>query len=159
MTIPYLKLVALDGTKEEPERMTALLLLVIVCFVSPIWEDNVVHEYLVQFVEDMDTVNSYSWGAACLTILYIGIEKYKLKSKKRVDGNCRPLLVWHIFASQYKIIIYLYILFVFSVAGFFFCTRIPKLSRNLGFEIDLENQNAPLLNYCMIRNTDGRDYP
>ncbi|KAI3511620.1 hypothetical protein L1887_18776 [Cichorium endivia] len=51
------------------------------------------------FVENIDEVNSYSWGAAFLATLYVGIEKFKLKLKKRVDGNCWPLLEirWHVY--------------------------------------------------------------
>ncbi|KAI3511621.1 hypothetical protein L1887_18777 [Cichorium endivia] len=52
-----------------------------------------------EFVENIDEVNSYSWGAAFLATLYVGIEKFKLKLKKRVDGNCWPLLEirWHVY--------------------------------------------------------------
>ncbi|KAL4567664.1 hypothetical protein LXL04_023256 [Taraxacum kok-saghyz] len=82
--------------------------------------------HLVQFVENIHEVNSYSWGAAFLASLYVGIEKFKSTKtpKKRVDGNCWPLLV-------------------------FFCLRILQLCTNLGINIPLENQRAPLLDYCM----------
>lgn len=93
-----LECVALDQSRPKEQRLQALLLLVIVCFVSPVCEDYVVHGHLVQFVTDLAKVDSYSWGAAFLASLYVGLEKYKSKSIKKstVDGNCWPLLVRHI---------------------------------------------------------------
>ncbi|KAL8239842.1 hypothetical protein R6Q59_016409 [Mikania micrantha] len=96
------------------------LLIVIVCFVTPVSDDYIVHNYLVQFVEKLDEVDGYAWGAALLSTFYCAIEN----KKKFVDANCWPLLA-------------------------FFCIRIPKHCEALDFHINLENHQGPLLNECM----------
>ncbi|KAJ0755529.1 putative aminotransferase-like, plant mobile domain-containing protein [Helianthus annuus] len=110
VTVPTLKKIVETQSKEDKERLIALLLIVIVCFVTPVCDDYIVHNYLVQFVEKLDEVDGYAWGAALLSTFYCAIEN----KKKSVDANCWPLLA-------------------------FFCIRIPKLCEALGFHINLEN--------------------
>ncbi|KAD6455143.1 hypothetical protein E3N88_09849 [Mikania micrantha] len=99
------------------------LLIVIVCFVTPVSDDYIVHNYLVQFVEKLDEVDGYAWGAALLSTFYCAIEN----KKKFVDANCWPLLA-------------------------FFCIRIPKHCEALDFHINLENHQAPLLNESPLQS-------
>ena len=90
VNLPTLKSIVINESKANKERLTALLLIVIVCFVTPVQDDYIVHNYLVQFVENFDEVDNYAWGAALLSTFYCGIENDK---KLAVDGNCWPLLV------------------------------------------------------------------
>ncbi|KAI3776391.1 hypothetical protein L1987_46172 [Smallanthus sonchifolius] len=71
----------------------------------------------VQFVEKLENVNDYAWGAALLAFLYYGLHN---PEKKSGDGNLWALLC-------------------------FFCIRIPKLREAIGFQIPSENLQAPLL--------------
>ena len=90
VTTRILMKIAENQNKENNERLIALLLLVIFCFVMPVCDDYVVHNYLVQFVEKLDEVDGYAWGAALLATFYCAIENTK---KSNVDANCWPLLV------------------------------------------------------------------
>ncbi|KAK1419589.1 hypothetical protein QVD17_28793 [Tagetes erecta] len=50
VTVPTLKKIVETQSKEHKERVIALLLIVIVCFVTLVCDDYIVHNYLVQFV-------------------------------------------------------------------------------------------------------------
>ncbi|GKE58246.1 hypothetical protein Tco_1497431 [Tanacetum coccineum] len=58
--VPTLKKIVETQSKEHKERLIALLLIVNVCFVTPVCDDYIVHNYLVQFVEKLDEVDGYA---------------------------------------------------------------------------------------------------
>ncbi|KAL2935833.1 Protein MAIN-LIKE 2, partial [Bienertia sinuspersici] len=96
ITFLELKEICIDKnkTRSRDERMKAILLYIVNCIIIPNSIGKITTSY-VHFVEKLDEVDSYSWGAAALAFLYEGLSRYK--SGKMGVG------------------------FVWLVLGFFFC--------------------------------------
>lgn len=87
------KAIAVSADQDYRVRKIAVLLIICDCFITP---NNNHHEILsqyVQLVEDVDSIDSYAWGAALLSYLYHGLEMFKTKKKNYISGNLWIVLV------------------------------------------------------------------
>ncbi|XP_057420236.1 protein MAINTENANCE OF MERISTEMS-like isoform X2 [Lotus japonicus] len=94
------------GERSEDKKMYVVLLMVITCIVVPSEDGHRCCPSYVQFVKNLDDVNSYAWGAALLSFLYSGMRKYKSRDKKYFDGNAWVLLsflLFHILKLQQEL--------------------------------------------------------
>ncbi|KAL1535808.1 SNF2 domain-containing protein CLASSY 3-like [Salvia divinorum] len=121
-SMEQLRAIAVDVTKDHRKRKIAILLIIIACFIVPSSDGQRIDTTYVQFVEKLEDVDSYAWGAALLAFLYSGIKKCKGVNppKGAVDGNLWVLMC-------------------------FFLIRIPKLQDAIGIELKLEDCRVPLL--------------
>ncbi|CAO2839030.1 unnamed protein product [Amaranthus hypochondriacus] len=105
------------------------MLILICCIIAPSTSGHECQATLVQFVEHLDQVNSYAWGAALLAYLY---SELKMHGKKKLIN-----------------------VFTWLVVGFFFY-RIKGLVEIFGVDMNQENNNtAPLLHTI---NLKGKGY-
>ncbi|KAI7747236.1 hypothetical protein M8C21_002028, partial [Ambrosia artemisiifolia] len=117
VAIGTLREIGSDTNKSNKERLVAVLLIVVACFILPSYDNHCMQCCYVQFVENLEEVNDYAWGAALLAFLYCGLDK---KQKRYAEGNLWALLC-------------------------FFSIRIPRLCEAVGLHIEWENLQAPLL--------------
>lgn len=122
-------------------RKIAVLLIVLFAFIAPNNNKHEIHSVLVQFVENLDRINDYAWGAALLAYLYYGMRRYKDK-KKYIDGNLWVLLVSFaytfivlFYCDFFVIYLFLYLSVFLCLTGFFFIIRIKKLQTALGIKL------------------------
>ena len=142
-----LKGIAKDTTQLNDTRLVALLLIIVSSFIIPSSDGPYINSCYVQFVEHLERVNEYAWGAALLAFLYHGLDN---KKKNSQDGNLWVLSVRHncsaSFVNCYLIIIYHFNrYFLVFILQCFFCFRIPELSKSVGYDIPSVNLQAPLL--------------
>lgn len=83
---------ACDKTHDQIKRIQAVLLLIITCIVIPSSVGHICRTSYVQFIEDLDKVGRYAWGAAILAFLYEGLKLWK-KEKKSMKGNIWIVMV------------------------------------------------------------------
>ncbi|XP_057807501.1 SNF2 domain-containing protein CLASSY 4-like isoform X2 [Salvia miltiorrhiza] len=104
LSMEQLRAIAIDVTKEHRKRKIAVLLIIISCFIVPSSDGQRVDTTYVQFVERLEEVDSYAWGAALLAFLYSGINKCKGVNppKGAVDGNLWVLMevLWSPYSSS-----------------------------------------------------------
>lgn len=89
----FYKSVACDSNFSSKQRKIAILMLILRGFVMPSFDGNSIPPSFVALLEDVDSVSNYAWGAAMLSYLLTGIEKFRSKKKKHLDGNFWIFLV------------------------------------------------------------------
>ncbi|WJX37773.1 hypothetical protein P8452_25504 [Trifolium repens] len=110
-------------TRVDPiTRMKAALLVLIACFVIPTGDNHRINRNFVKYVDKLDEVDNYAWGAALLAFLHDGIIKWKK------EGNQKSLINGNLWV-------------VLSV----FLIRIRSLREAIHIKLDLENAEVPLL--------------
>lgn len=95
VSMEQLRGIAKDVTNDYRKRKIAVLLIIISCFIVPPSSGRQIDTTYVQFVEKLEDVDSYAWGAALLAFLYSGISNCKGVNppKRVVDGNLWVLMV------------------------------------------------------------------
>lgn len=91
-----------DINKNDDDRIKVVLLMIVSCLIIPCGDEQNWKTTYVQFIEKLDEVDSYVWGAAILSYLYQGLKDNNLRNKK-VYG-----FVWLIMVSAY---FFLYLFF------------------------------------------------
>ncbi|KAL1803001.1 hypothetical protein ACET3Z_031648 [Daucus carota] len=83
-----MKKVVIEG-KDNEVRKIAVLLLIVRCFIVPSDNGGRVSTTYLRFIENVNRVDTYAWGAALLAFLYHGIAEWKRpeSKKKTVEGN------------------------------------------------------------------------
>ncbi|KAL3653783.1 hypothetical protein CASFOL_003464 [Castilleja foliolosa] len=114
-----------DRKKDNTKRTIALILLLIHSFITPSTNGQRVPTTYVQFLENLENVDGYAWGAALLSFLHCGIEK-KENGGKAKYGN-----LWVVLS--------------------FFLIRIPKLRDAIGIELNLEDGEVPLMSMIVSK--------
>ncbi|KAL8170536.1 hypothetical protein V2J09_022355 [Rumex salicifolius] len=92
-----LQLIAKDVSYPTLKRITVVLLLIINCMIIPSQDGHKSSSRYVQFVEKLEDVNSYAWGAALLGFLYKGMKAFVKNDKKSIDGSTPFLLAFIIY--------------------------------------------------------------
>ena len=93
-SIKDLKNLAGNTNVDTDTRMKAALMVLIACFVMPMGNNYHIKGDFVKFVEKLEDVDNYAWGAALLAFLNNGIREWKVNRKKsRIDGNLWVVLV------------------------------------------------------------------
>jgi hypothetical protein len=103
LKLTVLKNFCCDLNKNDDDRIKAVLLMIVSCLIVPSGDGQNCKTTYVQFIEKLDEVDSYAWGAAQLAFLYQGLKENHLRNKK-VDG-----FVWLIMVSAY---FFLYLFFL-----------------------------------------------
>jgi hypothetical protein len=90
--ISKLKEHAKDKSLDPISRMKAALLVLIGCFVT---RNDQVNLNFVKYVDKLDEVDNYAWGAALLAYLHNGIIKWKKAGNRKslINGNLWVVLV------------------------------------------------------------------
>jgi hypothetical protein len=75
--------------------MKAALLVLIACFVIPTGDNHRINRNFVKYVDKLDEVDNYAWGAALLAFLHDGIIKWKKEGNQKslINGNLWVVLV------------------------------------------------------------------
>ncbi|KAL2901770.1 Protein MAIN-LIKE 1 [Bienertia sinuspersici] len=76
-----LRVICADGSREDDTRIKAIWLLIVSCIIAPDDSGSYRSTSYVQFVDDLDNVDKYAWGAAMLAFLYQGLMQWKNKDK------------------------------------------------------------------------------
>nr|QIA97929.1 hypothetical protein AP_R.00g000270-v1.0.a3 [Amaranthus palmeri] len=84
ISLTTLDRIAKDHTRSDDKRIKAILLILICCIIAPSTSGHECRATLVQFVEHLDQVNSYAWGAALLAYLYSELKDHGIK--KLING-------------------------------------------------------------------------
>jgi hypothetical protein len=84
-----------DINKNDDDRIKVVILMIVSCLIIPSGDGQNFKTTYVQFIEKLDEVDSYAWGATILSHLYQGLKENNLRNKK-VDG-----FVWLIMVSAY----------------------------------------------------------
>jgi hypothetical protein len=94
-SIKGLKDLAGDTNPYPDARLKATLMVLIACFVIPTGDESTIKGDYVQFVEKLEDVDNYAWGAALLAYLYEGIRKWKEVGNKKsvINGILWVILV------------------------------------------------------------------
>jgi hypothetical protein len=94
-SIKGLKDLAGDTNPYPDARLKATLMVLISCFVIPTGDESTIKGDYVQFVEKLEDVDNYAWGAALLAYLYEGIRKWKEVGNKKsvINGILWVILV------------------------------------------------------------------
>ncbi|KAL8536685.1 hypothetical protein ACS0TY_012032 [Phlomoides rotata] len=121
-TLHTIKCIAIDPNRGREQRIKAVLLSLIHCFIVPT-NNGYVETTYVQFIEDFGKINDYAWGAALLAYLVQGLKKWNTE-KSAIDGN-----MW-VFLS-------------------FFLVRIPKLRKAIGIKWRQQDYDLPLLRHIV----------
>jgi hypothetical protein len=79
--------------------------MIVTCLIAPNGNRQNCKTSYVQFIEQLDEVNSYAWGAAMLAYLYQGMKEWKTKDKA-IDGFTRFIPSFKVFHS-FKLYAYL----------------------------------------------------
>ena len=89
-----MKKVVIEG-KDNEVRKIVVLLLIVRCFIVPSANGGRVSTTYLRFIENVNRVDTYAWGAALLAFLYHGIAEWKRpeSKKKTVEGNSWIILV------------------------------------------------------------------
>ncbi|XP_058734517.1 uncharacterized protein LOC131606282 [Vicia villosa] len=120
-SIKRLKELAGNSNLDIDTRVKAALLVLIACVVIPTGDSHTIKGDFVNYVERLEEVDNYAWGASLLAFLYSGICKWKVdKQKIVIDGN-----LWVVLA--------------------FFLIRIPDLGEAIDLNLNLDGQQVPLL--------------
>ncbi|XP_058765005.1 uncharacterized protein LOC131638461 [Vicia villosa] len=120
-SIKRLKELAGNSNLDIDTRVKAALLVLIACVVIPTGDTHTIRGDFVSYVERLEDVDNYAWGAALLAFLYSGICKWKVgRQKSVIDGN-----LWVVLA--------------------FFLIRIPDLVEAIDLNLNLDGQQVPLL--------------
>lgn len=93
VSLKKLKEIAVDQNQDLRRRKIGVLLILISCFITPSHDGQRICATYIQFVENLDDVDSYAWGAALLAFLYSGMEKWASGVKSYIDGNLWIVLV------------------------------------------------------------------
>lgn len=93
MSIPDLEKIAIDQTKDQRQRKIVVLLIMGSAIVNPTYDDHKVQTTYVEFLEQLESFNSFAWGVALLAFLYKGLENYCGGKKRSINGNVWVLLV------------------------------------------------------------------
>jgi hypothetical protein len=105
LTIVKLRNICCDTNKNSDERIKAVLLMIVTCLIASNGNGQNCKTSYVQFIEKLDEVNSYAWGAAMLAYLYQGIKEWKTKDKA-IDGFTWLLMVRAFFFPYLFLIIF-----------------------------------------------------
>ncbi|KAL3633814.1 hypothetical protein CASFOL_022576 [Castilleja foliolosa] len=115
-----------DRKKDNTKRTIALILVLLIhCFITPSTNRQRVPTTYVQFLENLENVDGYAWGAALLSFLHCEIEK-KENGGKAKYGN-----LWVVLS--------------------FFLICIPKLRDAIGIELNLEDGEVPLISMIVSK--------
>jgi hypothetical protein len=87
-----LRNICCDTNRNSDERIKAVILMIVTCLIAPNGNGQNCKTSYVQFIEKLDEVNSYAWGAAMLAYLYQGMKEWKTKDKA-IDGFTWLLMV------------------------------------------------------------------
>ncbi|CAJ2636748.1 unnamed protein product [Trifolium pratense] len=85
ITLDELQSLCTDLSRNEEERIKAVLLMIVTCLITPDGNGHNCNTSYVKFIENLDEVDSFAWGAALLAYLYRGMKKHILK-QKNLDG-------------------------------------------------------------------------
>jgi hypothetical protein len=110
ISLTKLKVISLNKEKTEDERIKAILLLIVTCIIAPNANGHNCNTSFVKFIENLDEVDSYAWGAAMLSYLYQGM-KNKLKKDNSSDGFLWLIIVRSIFFFSFIFFFCPYLLF------------------------------------------------
>lgn len=100
MTHVELIKIAKDSESSSIRNIAALLVL-FSCIVIPSYDERDVKTTFVNFFENLEDVNSYTWGAALLAFLYSGLDGYVGGQNKSLKGNAWVLLVGSFMLFQF----------------------------------------------------------
>lgn len=114
ITFSALKEICIDknNTREPEKKMKAILFYIVNCVIIPN-STGIITTLYVHFVEKLDEVDSYAWGAAALAYLYEGLRR--CKNEETGVG-----FMWLVLVSKFFFLFLLLILFSFSLTNFFF---------------------------------------
>ncbi|CAJ2675442.1 unnamed protein product [Trifolium pratense] len=99
LSLVKLRNICCDTNRNSDERIKAVLLMIVTCLIAPNGNGQNCKTSYVQFIEKLDEVNSYAWGAAMLAYLYQGMKEWKTKDKA-IDGF--TWLVMGFFFSHFR---------------------------------------------------------
>lgn len=85
LSLVTLRNICCDTNRNDDERIKAVLLMIVTCLIAPNGNGQNCKTSYVQFIEKLDEVNSYAWGAAMLAYLYQGMKGWKTDDKA-IDG-------------------------------------------------------------------------
>lgn len=66
-----------DHVEDYRARKIAVILIVLFAFIAPNNNKNEIDSISVQFVENLDRIDDFAWGATLLPYLYNGMMRYK----------------------------------------------------------------------------------
>ncbi|CAK8573011.1 unnamed protein product [Lathyrus sativus] len=79
--------VACNTNFSSKQRKVAILMIILRAFVMPSFDGNLFPRAYVSLLEDVDSVSNYAWGDAIFSFLLSGIETFRIKKKKNLNGN------------------------------------------------------------------------
>ncbi|KAI5422480.1 uncharacterized protein LOC127076317 [Lathyrus oleraceus] len=85
LSLVKLRNICCDTNRNDDDRIKAVLLMIVTCLIAPNGNGQNCNTSYVQFIEKLDEVNSYAWGAAMLAYLYQGMKGWKTDDKA-IDG-------------------------------------------------------------------------
>ncbi|KMT18836.1 hypothetical protein BVRB_2g029410 [Beta vulgaris subsp. vulgaris] len=129
MTMPELKEICYDksNSRTTDVRIKAILFFIINCMIVSDSKGPIATSY-VQFVEKLDEVDSYAWGAALLSAVYEGLRRYKMG--KGSVGFMWLVLVF--FCCRFNLSDIFEIEFEFQVAPYTLASLVKELSKKIG---------------------------
>lgn len=120
--------IAADSREDYRTRKIDVLLVILFAFVAPNDNKHLIDSVAIQFVEKLEEIDDYAWGAALLAYMYYGIRRYKAEKKGNIDGN-----LWILLA--------------------FFIIRLTKFQTKLGINLTVPPENVkrgePWLNWII----------
>ncbi|KAI5422482.1 hypothetical protein KIW84_045790 [Lathyrus oleraceus] len=96
LSLVKLRNICCDTNRNDDDRIKAVLLMIVTCLIAPNGNGQNCNTSYVQFIEKLDEVNSYAWGAAMLAYLYQGMKGWKTDDKA-IDGFTWLIMVRTIF--------------------------------------------------------------
>ncbi|KAL6556271.1 hypothetical protein OROGR_005559 [Orobanche gracilis] len=84
--VEMLKKIAIDTNSNPEHRKIVVLIILVDSIITPSPDGHGIPSSYVQYLEKLDNVKDYAWGAALLAFLYIGLRKHN-KGVKKIDGN------------------------------------------------------------------------
>lgn len=95
--VEMLKKISIDPTSSPEHQKIAVLIILADSIITPSPDGHGIPSSYVQYLEKLDNVKDYAWGAALLAFLYIGLRKHS-KGVRKIDEN-----LWIVFVSKFII--------------------------------------------------------